>query len=109
MSGMPAGGGASDKVGFAVERIDTEERNLKQMELDLCELRTEAARRAYCLSGSARARKQADCIYDYYVQNLCQRKIAESVSFKNVNAVSVYIREGMEALAEIWKNIQTDQ
>ena len=48
MSGMPMGGGAGDKVGFAVERIDTEERNLKQMELDLCELRIEAARRAYC-------------------------------------------------------------
>ncbi len=28
MSGMPTGGGAGDKVGFAVERIDTEERNL---------------------------------------------------------------------------------
>lgn len=109
MSGMPMGGGAGDKVGFAVERIDTEERNLKQMELDLCELRIEAARRINCLSGSMRTRKQADCIHGFYVKNLCQREIAESVGFKNTHAVSVYIREGIEALAEIWKDIQTDR
>ena len=109
MSGMPTGGGAGDKVGFAVERIDTEERNLKQMEHDLCELRIEAARRAYCLSGSVRTRKQADCIYGYYVENHLQREIAESVGLKNASAVSVYIREGIEVLAEIWKDIQTDR
>ena len=109
ISGMPTGGGAGDKVGFAVERIDTEERNLKQMELDLCELRIEAARRINCLSGSVRTRKQADCIHGYYVENHLQREIAESVGLKNASAVSVYIREGMEALAEIWKDIQTDR
>lgn len=109
MSGMPMGGGAGDKVGFAVERIDTEERNLKQMELDLCELRIEAARRINCLSGSVRTRKQADCIYGYYVENHLQREIAESVGLKNASAVSVYIQEGMEVLAEIWKDIQTDR
>lgn len=109
MSGMPTGGGAGDKVGFAVERIDTEERNLKQMELDLCELRIEAARRINCLSGSVRTRKQADCIYGYYVENHLQREIAESVGLKNASAVSVYIQEGMEVLAEIWKDIQTDR
>lgn len=109
MSGMPMGGGAGDKVGFAVERIDTEERNLKQMELDLCELRIEAAQRINCLSGSVRTRKQADCIYGYYVENHLQREIAESVGLKNASAVSVYIREGIEVLAEIWKDIQTDR
>lgn len=109
MSGMPTGGGAGDKVSFAVERIDTEERNLKQMELDLCELRIEAARRINCLSGSVRTRKQADCIYGYYVENHLQREIAESVGLKNASAVSVYIQEGMEVLAEIWKDIQTDR
>ena len=109
MSGMPTGGGAGDKVGFAVERIDTEERNLKQMELDLCELRIEAVRRINCLSGSVRTRKQADCIYGYYVENHLQREIAESVGLKNASAVSVYIQEGMEVLAEIWKDIQTDR
>lgn len=109
MSGMPMGGGASDKVGFAVEQMDTERRTLQQMEEKMSELRIEATRRAYCLSGSVRARKQADCIYGYYVQNLCQREIAESVCFKNTHAVSVYIREGIEALAEIWADIQTDR
>ena len=74
MSGMPMGGGAGDKVGFAVERIDTEERNLKQMELDLCELRIEAARRAYCLSGSARSEKQAKCICGWYIDLKPQKK-----------------------------------
>ena len=39
LSGMPAGGGNGDKVGFAVEQLDTERRQLQRMETDLCNLR----------------------------------------------------------------------
>lgn len=108
MSGMPTGGGAGDKVGFAVERIDTEERNLKQMELDLCELRIEAARRAYCLSGSARSEKQAKCICGWYIDLKPQKKIAVDVGLSRDNSVSTYIHDGLDALAEIWEDVQND-
>lgn len=109
MSGMPMGGGAGDKVGSGAGEMVDEKRTLEQMEEKLYELRSEATRRINCLSGSVRTRKQADCIHGFYVKNLCQREIAESVGFKNTHAVSVYIREGIEALAEIWKDIQTDR
>ena len=108
MSGMPMGGGAGDKVGFAVERIDTEERNLKQMELDLYELRIEATRRAYCLSGSARSEKQAKCICGWYIDLKPQKKIAVDVGLSRDNSVSTYIHEGFDALAEIWEDVQND-
>ena len=108
LNGMPMGGGAGDKVGFAVERIDTEERNLKQMELDLCELRIEAARRAYCLSGSARSEKQAKCICGWYIDLKPQKKIAVDVGLSRDNSVSTYIHEGFDALAEIWEDVQND-
>ena len=44
LSVMPAGGGNGDKVGFAVEQLDTERRQLQRMETDLCNLRVEATR-----------------------------------------------------------------
>lgn len=108
MNGMPMGGGAGDKVGFAVERIDTEERNLKWMESELYALRIEATRRAYCLSGSTRAQKQAECICGYYIHLEPQRQIAVNVGLANSNAVATYIHEGLETLALIWEDVQND-
>lgn len=109
ISGMPVGDGAGDKVGSGAGEMVDEKRTLEQMEKNLSELCSEATRRINCLSGSVRTRKQADCIYGYYVENHLQREIAESVGLKNASAVSVYIREGIEVLAEIWKDIQTDR
>lgn len=108
MNGMPMGGGAGDKVGFAVERIDTEERNLKWMESELYALRIEATRRAYCLSGSARSEKQAKCICGWYIDLKPQKEIAADVGLSRDNSVSTYIHEGFDALAEIWEDIQND-
>jgi len=109
LSSLPAGGSSGDKVGFAVERLDTEQRQLRLLEQRKDWMSVEATRRAYCLNGSVRARKQAACICEYYVKNKRQREIAEVVGIKNPNAVSVYIHDGLEALADIWENIQTDR
>ena len=108
MNGMPMGGGAGDKVGFAVERMDTERRALQRMETDPCNLRIEATRRAYCLSGSTRAQKQAECICGYYIHLEPQRQIAVNVGLANSNAVATYIHEGLETLALIWEDVQND-
>lgn len=52
LNGMPGGGGAGDKVGLAATDITDEQRRLQQMETDLCLLRIEATRRAYCITAS---------------------------------------------------------
>lgn len=106
MNGMPMEGGVGDKVGFAVERMDTERRTLQRMETDLCNLRIEATRRAYCLSGSARSEKQAKCICGWYVDLKPQKEIADDAGLSRSNSVSVYIHDGFEALAEIWEDVQ---
>lgn len=107
LSGLPGGGGG-DKVGSAVEQLDTEQRELCRMEEQLGKLNMEATHRAAFLCGTARARKQADCIFRYYVLNEKQSTVAEKTGFSNPTGVSVYIRDGFKTLAEIWTDIQND-
>ena len=107
LSGLPGSGGG-DKVGFAVEQLDTEERELRRMEKQLGQLNLEATRRAAFLYGTARTRKQADCIFRYYVLNEKQSTVAEKMGINNPTAVSVYIRDGFRTLSEIWADIQND-
>ena len=76
LSGMPAGGGTGDKVGFAVEQLDTERRQLQRMETDLCNLRVEATRRAYCLIAEPEC---AEAICDHYVIGKSHKEIAKEV------------------------------
>lgn len=109
MNGMPGSGGSGDKVGFAVEKMDTEKRALCRMESELYALRIEATRRAYCLRGSERQIKQAECICEFYVNLQSQQCIASIVGLSGGNAVSTYIHDGLAALAEIWEDVQNTQ
>ena len=106
LSGMPMGGGNGDKVGFAVEQLDTAERQLQQLKSRLEYMKFEATRRLSYLNGSPRALKQAECIYEYYVKNQKQWAISETTGLKTSGAVSVYINDGLKSLSEIWKDIQ---
>lgn len=102
LNGMPGGGGAGDKVGLAASDITDEQRRLQQMETDLCLLRIEATRRAYCITASKSSKKQADCLCLYYVKNLKQREVCEELGLSEENQVSIYIKWGSIYLAEIW-------
>ena len=110
MTGMPGGGGAGDKIGTGAGDIVDEERHLQQMEVDLTELRKEAVRRAYSLNTETmREYKQAECICEYFVKRAYQSDIAKTVGLANGNAVSMYIHEGLMALAEIWGIVEKEQ
>lgn len=101
LNGMP-GGGTGDKVGLAATDITDEQRRLQQMETDLCLLRIEATRRAYCITASKSSKKQADCLCLYYVKNKKQREVCEELGLSEENQVSIYIKWGSIYLAEIW-------
>lgn len=102
LNGMPSGGGAGDKVGLAATDITDEQCRLQQMETDLCLLRIEATRRAYCITASKSSKKQADCLCLYYVKNKKQREVCEELGLSEENQVSIYIKFGSIYLAEIW-------
>lgn len=82
LNGMPGGCGAGDKVGLAAADITDEQRRLQQMETDLCLLRIEATRRAYCITASKSSKKQADCLCLYYVKNKSSARSARSWGFR---------------------------
>lgn len=99
LSGMPAGGSNGDKVGFAVERLDTERRQLQRMETDLCNLRVEATRRAYCLIAEPEC---AEAICEHYIMGRSHKEIAKEVGVCGAEVVYRRIKRGCMALAEIW-------
>lgn len=99
LSGMPAGGGNGDKVGFAVEQLDTERRQLQRMETDLCNLRVEATRRAYCLMAEPEC---AEAICEHYIMGRSHKEIAKEVGVCGAEVVYRRIKRGCMALAEIW-------
>lgn len=102
MTGMPGGGGTADKIGDGAQKIVDEQRELKRMEADLRNLRIEATRRAYCVTGTKSSKLQAECICLYYVKGKKQREICEELGLAEENQVSVYIRWGCIHLAQIW-------
>lgn len=102
MTGMPGSSGAGDKVGSAVVDIVEEQRTLQRMETDLCNLRIEATRRAYCISGAKSSKRQADCLCLFYVHGKKQREICEELGLAEDNQVSIYVRWGCIHLAKIW-------
>ena len=93
------GGGNGDKVGFAVEQLDTERRQLQRMETDLCNLRVEATRRAYCLIAEPEC---AEAICEHYVIGKSHKEIAKEVGVCGADVVYRRIKRGCMALAEIW-------
>ena len=99
LSGMPAGGGNGDKVGFAVEQLDTERRQLQRMETDLCNLRIEATRRAYCLIAEPEC---AEAICEHYVMGKSHKEIAKEAGVWGADVIYRRIKRGCMALAEIW-------
>lgn len=101
LSGMPGGNGGSDKTATAQCIVD-EQRRLQQMETELCILRIEATRRAYCIKACKSSQRQADCLRMYYVENKLQRQIVEELGLHEERQVSIYIRLGCEYLAQIW-------
>lgn len=102
MTGMPGGSGAGDKIGNAVVDIVDEQQTLQRMETDLCNLRVEATRRAYCISGAKSSKRQADCLCLFYVHGKKQREICAELGLSEDNQVSIYIRWGCIHLAKIW-------
>lgn len=106
LSGMPAGGGNWDKVGFAVERLDTERRQLQRMETDLCNLRIEATRRAYCLIAEPEC---AEAICEHYVMGKSHKEIAKEVGVCGADVIYRRIKRGCMALAEIWDEFSAMQ
>ena len=113
MSGMPSGGGTGDKTGCGVSEIVDEQRKLQRMETNLCNLRIEATRRAYCITASKSSKKQADCLCLYYVHNKKQHEVRDELGLAAEYQVSTYIKWGCIYLAEIWNtfddSVQTVQ
>lgn len=101
LSGMPGGNGGSDKTATAQCIVD-EQRRLQRMETDLCILRMEATRRAYCIKVCKSSKRQADCLRMYYIENKLQRQIVDELELSDESQVSIYIRWGCEYLAQIW-------
>lgn len=99
LSGMPAGGGNGDKVGEGAANIVDERRRLQRMETDLCNLRMEATRRAYCLYELPECAK---AICEYYVNGKAQTVIAQESGFLDPRVIRSRIKRGLITLAEIW-------
>ena len=102
LSGMPGGCGAGDKIGSGAAKIVDEQRELQHMEKKLLDLRIEAAKRAYSISGTKSSKKQAECLCLFYVKGKKQREICEELGLVEENQVSVYIKWGCIHLAKIW-------
>lgn len=105
LTGMPAGGGSGDKVGDTVARLDAEERELRQMEQCLAQLRMNAACRAYAGAADPETIRQGDCIRMFYIENKRQREIVDTLDLCENAEVSKIIRRGCERLAQIWEQL----
>ena len=102
MTGMPGGGGVGDKIGSGASKIVDEQRELQRMETDLCNLRIEATRRAYSISGTKSSKWQAECLCLFYVKGKKQREICDELGLAEENQVSTYIKCGCIHLAKDW-------
>lgn len=99
MTGMPLAPGNGDKVGAGAASIVDERRKLQRMETDLCNLRMEATRRAYCLYELPEC---ARAICEYYVNGKTQTAIAQEEELFDASIIRRRIKRGFIALAEIW-------
>lgn len=99
MTGMPLAPGNGDKVGEGAANVVDERRKLQRMETDLCNLRMEATRRAYCLTEIPEC---ARAICDYYINGKKQETIAREEGVSDAGVIRRRIKRGFAALAEIW-------
>lgn len=99
MTGMPMAPGNGDKVGAGAASLVDERRQLQRMETDLCNLRLEATRRAYCLTEIPEC---ARAICDYYINGKKQETIAREEGVSDAGVIRRRIKRGFAALEEIW-------
>lgn len=99
MTGMPMAPGNGDKVGAGAASLVDERRQLQRMETDLCNLRIEATKRAYCLTEMPEC---ARAICEYYVNGKTQSAIAKEENVFDAGVIRKRIKRGFCALAEIW-------
>lgn len=105
LSGLPGSAGG-DKVGFAVEQLDTEQRELCRMETDLCNLRIEATRRACSISSNPEC---AEAICEFYVYGKKQEQIAKEAGVFDRTVIHNRINRGCRMLAEIWDDFDKNK
>lgn len=99
MTGMPMAPGNGDKVGAGAASLVDERRKLQRMETDLCNLRIEATKRAYCLTEMPECSR---AICEYYVNGKTQSTIAKEENVFDAGVIRKRIKRGFCALAEIW-------
>lgn len=98
LSGMPGGNGGGDKIGYAVERLDAEQKNLQKMEEELISIKVAAASRAYCLTST----KQAEFLCMFYIDGKSLTRIANEKQIGNSTTVFESIKQGCIYLAEMY-------
>lgn len=106
MTGMPMAPGNGDKVGAGAASLVDERRQLQRMETDLCNLRIEATKRAYCLTEMPEC---ARAICEYYVNGKKQPAIAQEEDVFDTSVIRRRIKRGFSALAEIWDSFDENK
>ena len=119
-SGMPMSAGNGDKILDAVCKMDSENRELSRMESELVKRRIEAISRVFCIVSAEddSTLRMADAVRAYYIEcettdtdGYFKLKTYDDVAAElgiSRSTVSDAIREGLQALAEIWPYINKD-
>nr|DAW68202.1 MAG TPA: hypothetical protein [Caudoviricetes sp.] len=106
MTGMPLAPGNGDKVGEGAASLVDELRQLQRMETDLCNLRIEATKRAYCLTEMPEC---ARSICEYYINGKTQTVITQEEDVLDTSVIRRRIKRGFSALAEIWDSFDENK
>lgn len=119
-SGMPMSAGNGDKILDAVCKMDSENRELSRMETELVKLRIEAVSRVFCIVSAEddSTLRMADAVRAYYIEcettdkdGYFKLKTYEDVARElnvSCSTVSESLRNGLQALTEIWPYINKD-
>ena len=120
LNGMPMASGNGDKILEVVCDRDAEIRKLNHMETELVKRRVEAITRVFCIvyAEDGHSIRIADYLRSYYID--CETtdkdgyfkiKTYENVAEEygvSVKTVANGLKNGLEALAEIWPDITRD-
>lgn len=119
-SGMPMTAGSGDKILDAVCKMDSENRELSRMEEELVNRRIEAVSRVFCIvcAEDNSTLRIADAVRAYYIEcemtdkdGYFKLKTYEDVARElnvSCSTVSDSLRNGLQALTEIWPYINKD-
>ena len=120
LSGMPMASGNGDKILDAVCDRDAEIRKLNHMETELVKRRMEAISRVFCIvyAENGYSIRVTDYLRSYYIDcettdkdGYFKLKTYENVAEEydvSVKTVANGLKNGLEALAEIWPDITRD-